>query len=378
VIRRLYVDNFRCLENFELKLEGLSSVLLIGNNGSGKSTVGFALEILQKIARGTNRVSELVKSKDRRTNGPIRFEIEAGVDRNVYEYSLALELPDKQRELTVKEETLRVNGQLVFRRDLGNLDIPLVPIRGTGPVVIGAPLSSFPVETWSIALPLVNESSSLDAGTDRIRVFRTWLSRRLLVLRPVPNLMRGEEEPKTLEPTASVSNFGGWFSGLLAHSPAAYASIEGYIRQVMHDFRDLKRPVDSEHAGRLRVQFSDPAGSLTVNFEDLSDGEKCFMICALVLAASYGPITCFWDEPDHYLALSEVGHFIMDLRRAFQSSGQFIATSHNPEAIRHFSYENTFFLHRKSHLAPTTLSRVDQLDVAGDLVGAMIRGDVEP
>ena len=50
MIRRLYVHNFRCLENFELPVSGQPSVLLIGKNGSGKTTVGLALEILQKIA----------------------------------------------------------------------------------------------------------------------------------------------------------------------------------------------------------------------------------------------------------------------------------------------------------------------------------------
>jgi len=37
VIRRLYVHNFRCLENFELPISGRSSALLIGTNGSGKT-----------------------------------------------------------------------------------------------------------------------------------------------------------------------------------------------------------------------------------------------------------------------------------------------------------------------------------------------------
>src|SRR6266487_2761148 len=75
VIRRLYVHNFRCLENFELPVSGQSSVLLIGNNGSGKTTVGLALEVLQKIARGTNLMSDLVKLGDLtrgRTDVPVR------------------------------------------------------------------------------------------------------------------------------------------------------------------------------------------------------------------------------------------------------------------------------------------------------------------
>ncbi len=63
VIKRFYVHNFRCLENFELPISGLSSALLIGNNGSGKTTVGLAFEILQRIARSTNRVGDLVKAE---------------------------------------------------------------------------------------------------------------------------------------------------------------------------------------------------------------------------------------------------------------------------------------------------------------------------
>jgi len=64
VIRRFYVHNFRCLQNFELPLSGQPSVLLIGRNGSGKTTVGLAFWMLRKLARSVNRVGDLVKPKD--------------------------------------------------------------------------------------------------------------------------------------------------------------------------------------------------------------------------------------------------------------------------------------------------------------------------
>lgn len=86
-MRRLYVHNFRCLENFELPVSGQSSLLLIGKNGSGKTTVGFALEVLQKIARGTNRVGELVRPEDLsrgRADVPMRFEIEVELEAQTY------------------------------------------------------------------------------------------------------------------------------------------------------------------------------------------------------------------------------------------------------------------------------------------------------
>jgi predicted ATPase len=119
--------------------------------------------------------------------------------------------------------------------------------------------------------------------------------------------------------------------------------------------------------------------SVDVPFGDLSDGEKCFMICALVLAASnaYEQLFCFWDEPDSHLAPSEVGHFVLALRKAFQSSGQFIMTSHNSEAIRRFSDENTLVLHRRSHVEPTFVRPLSEMRINGDLVGALIRGDVD-
>ena len=97
----------------------------------------------------------------------------------------------------------------------------------------------------------------------------------------------------------------------------------------MPDLKDIRNPVVGKDSKSLTVQFYNEQGSLSLPFEDLSDGEKCFMICALVLAANdaYGPLVCFWDEPDNYLALDEVGHFVLALRKAFQSGGQFIATT---------------------------------------------------
>ena len=72
---------------------------------------------------------------------------------------------------------------------------------------------------------------------------------------------------------------------------------------------------------------------------------------------------------------------MMALRKAFKSDGQLIATSHNPEAIRRFSDENTLFLYRNSHLEPTIARPLKKMRASGtlrgDLVNALIRDDVE-
>lgn len=370
VIHRLYIHNFRCLENFELPISGRSSALLIGKNGAGKTAVGLALEILQRIARGTNRVDDLVKPKDLtggRTGVPMRLEITVELDGSNYDYAIAFEFPSGFRELRVFEEKLAVNGNPVFTRKLAQVQLVKTAQDKE---------ANFLIDWHLVALPIVQEQSK----DDPLYIFKQWLS-RILILRPIPSLITGDSNKETLQPNPQVTDFGGWFSGLLADAPAAYTEIDDYLKQVMPDFKDIKNPVVGTDSRSLVVQFSsNSTGTLTLPFANLSDGEKCFMICALVLAAnkSYNKVLCFWDEPDNHLALNEVGHFVIALRRAFQSGGQFVATSHNPEAIRRFSDENTLFLHRRSHLEPTLVRPLDQLEIQGDLVGALIRGDVEP
>jgi len=65
------------------------------------------------------------------------------------------------------------------------------------------------------------------------------------------------------------------------------------------------------------------------------------------------------------------------LRRSFKNSGQILVTSHNEEAIRKFSNENTFVLDRKSHLEPTLIRLLSDKPVKGDLISALISGDIE-
>jgi len=382
VITRFYVHNFRCLQNFELPIAGKPSALLIGNNGSGKTTVSLALEILQRIARGTNRVGDLVKSKDfflGRTDAPMRFEIEVELDAvelnvgalgiappRTYAYDIAFEFPEGFKELRVFEEKLTVDGKPVFTRERAQ-----VHLAKTGQ----EKEAKFLIDWHLAALPIIQQQSPQDP----LFIFKQWLA-RMLILRPIPSLILGDSKEETLEPNPQVTNFGAWFSGLLAYAPSAYTRIDEYLKQVMPDLKGITNPFVGTDSRRLVLQFSNRQGSVSLPFEDLADGEKCFMTCALVLAANeaYGPLACFWDEPDNYLALSEVGHFVLALRTAFQSAGQFIATSHNPEAISRFSDETTLFLYRKSHLEPTIVRPLGDLQVNGDLIDALVRGDVEP
>jgi len=270
-----------------------------------------------------------------------------------------------ERHVGAGRRKLAIGGKPIYTRELAQVHLARVEPEKE---------ADFRIDWHLVALPIIQQRST----GDPLFVFKQWLA-RMLILRPTPSLIVGDSNDETLQPNLHVTNFGAWFAGVLAHAPSAYVRIDDYLKQVMPDLKDIQNPLTGKEARSLTVQFSNPQGSVRVPFEDLSDGEKCFMICALVLAANetYGPLLCFWDEPDNYLDISEVGHFVLALRKAFQPGGQFIATSHNSEAIRRFSHENTIVLHRKSHVEPTIARRLNEINVNGDLVAALVRGDVE-
>ena len=137
MLQRLYVHNFRCLENFEFKPDGATSALLIGRNGSGKSTVARVLQLLQHIGRGVNRVGQLVRPSEftqARSETPMRFELDVVLGKHSFQYQLALELPARFRELRVLKESLSVDGAAVFARHEAEVGPELRVVDQTGEI----------------------------------------------------------------------------------------------------------------------------------------------------------------------------------------------------------------------------------------------------
>ncbi len=363
MIRRIYIHNYRCFQNFDLKLEDQSSVLILGKNGTGKSALSSALRILQSIAKGDNRVKQFLNVGDfafNRTDEPVRIELSVELDHKVYDYAVAFELPEGFKEPRVRDEKLTCDGETVYSREEAQVEL----LAGS---------TRFLVDWHVVALPIVQIS-----GQDNpIETLRSWFS-RLVLIAPVPSSIIGESREETLYPNEHVSNFAEWFSGVLREYPASYSVIEAFLKQTMPDFMDFQNKKVGESAKKIVVRFEVEKKILSIELDRLSDGEKAFFVCAVLLGANkhYGPTFCLWDEPDSFVSLSEVGHMVMALRKSFAKSGQLFVTSHNPETIRKFSDESTLVFDRKSHLEPTRARWLSDLNTKGDLIDSLIRGDV--
>lgn len=370
MIERIYTHNFRCLENFEFKPSGNTSALLVGKNGSGKSTLLQVLKIFQSIGQGVNRVGQLVTPVDftlNRNSVPMRFELDVKLGAKTYSYTLAFELPDGWRELRVLEEKLVLEGVPLFSRDHATVVLRKGSLSKTG--------AQFNIDWHLVALPLIQDPAP--AGT--LSAFRDWLT-SIVLLAPNPKLMSGDAERGIQKPDESATNWADWLSGLLDRFPSAYTTLSQHLSKVMPDLEDFRFDFTAKEAKTLLVRFKRDKDRCELPFRVLSDGEKCFFLCAVVLAANLhdGPIFTIWDEPDNHLSLSEVSQFVLALRRGFSEGGQILMTSHNPEAIRRFSNENTWVLGRRSHLEPTVVRKLGELAPTADLIQKLIEGDLDP
>ena len=301
----------------------------------------------------------------------MRFEVEADLDGDRYVYSIAFELPSGFRELRVLDERLHVAGRPIFTRELAEVRIARGNLTNEG---------VFRIDWHLTALSIVQEQSTQDP----LSIFKTWL-KNTLILRPIPSLFRGVSNGGGSEPAmidARTVDIGTWFTDMMAASPEIYSHVSECLREVMPDFSKITNQLVGKNTRSLLFHFMKDQQELRLDLDQLSDGEKCFVLYSLVVAASAarGPLLCFWDEPDNFLAPDEVGQLVMGLRRAFRDAGQLFVISHNPETVRRFSDDNTFYLSRRSHLEPTTYKTVGAMrengDYAGSFVDALLRGDI--
>lgn len=367
MINKLYIHHYRCLQNFELDLSNISSALLLGRNGAGKSTVFAAFEILQRIGRGETKVSDLLKPEDFAFldhSKPMVFEISTSLENRSYLYRLEIDLPLHFHSLKVQQESLSVDGQSIFVREGGKTQL--------------GDRAEFTLDWHHVGLPLISTRND----SDPIAVFRTWLG-NILYLDPAPAQVSPSSKEESPYLHKNLANLVDWIRYNLALQPALYGKMERYLRQWMPDFDSFKLEVTGREERELLCTFKDLQSSIELNLSKLADGEKTYLLTAMLLAiiSSGRPILCLWDEADQFIALPELSHFIIACRKEFEASNgqaQLILTSHNARVMYEFSGHNCFVLSRPSHLQPTRQERLeDRTFLSPDPVQAYENGELD-
>ncbi len=124
MLKRLYVDNYKCLVNFEARLSELT--LLLGPNGSGKSSVLDVVFALRQLLAGVAKVTDaeifptrtLTRWQSRRSQV---VELEVEIEGEELTYRLEVEHEPETRRARVKGERLMARGKPLFEFELGEV-----------------------------------------------------------------------------------------------------------------------------------------------------------------------------------------------------------------------------------------------------------------
>ena len=336
MIRRFYADNFRCLINFELELDETNIVL--GSNGSGKTSVFDALRGIRDLAVRGVRIEEAFPQRDlsclRNGDGVQRFELELNVDQDIYEYTLSVAHNPDRRETCIRQEVLEHDKKPLFVYEKGIVQLYRDDY-GKG-----------------LHYPFYGSRSAigfLHAVPDNKRLvrFKTELANSIIAS-PCPPLFRSESSTETgagsvfLGPL--MENFVEWYWSVAQENMGSMFRLFKELQDVLPGFDSLSMVKSGESARALKAEFHGRSDDKRLNrygFGQLSDGQRALtalysllhLVEELQLAEGHRR-SLFIDEPDNYLSLREVQPWLAQVVGACgETLEQAVIVSHHPVTI---------------------------------------------
>jgi predicted ATPase len=346
---RLYIDNYACFVNFEFR--PAQTNLLIGDNGSGKTTILNLLgQIIQLNRIGTN-VDVCFPQYSRTAWDPRdkqTFEIDVDLEGELFKYVLEVA---HEKDLSgirtfIAREELTLTGKPLFRFVQGRVEL-FKDDHNAGPSFEFSNKRSFLAN-----VELSNENRRL------IR-FLNWLTGIWRFHLDPTSIKNGSiAEREAMIPAVNGENFAAFFRYLVQERPEVTERVQNALQDVIPGFERMRLiSVGNERKG-LYVNFisSEDASKYQLPFVALSDGQVTLIVLYTILhALSENSSLLFVDEPDNFVALREIQPWLQELSDHHEI--QAIIISHNPEVIDYLAADTTFLLSRRT----SGLARIEEV-----------------
>jgi energy-coupling factor transporter ATP-binding protein EcfA2 len=349
MLKRLYIDNFRCFVNFEYKPE--RKQLLLGANGSGKSSLLDAVRLLKGFLRD-ERVDAIRSSfwsgRTRWLDLPKQvFEIEAELGGDLYIYRLELQferipswragvLADK---VGVLAESLKVNGT------------PIAEILDGQAILYPRIPGSSEIRLHQLAIPEDSIIRAFGGYSEEIKTFVEWISDLPLLNIDPHEMGRAERLPGRPRLAKDMWNIADWYKLQTVTDIESVIRLSVSLKEVLEGFESLNfRDAGPDHS-ELIATFKGPKSTVDFRFRELSDGQRClialYMILHFLIAKGQ---TVFLDEPDNFISLREIQPWLVATEDAVNDSkGQLILISHHPEILNRWSLEYGVYFVREGN-----------------------------
>ncbi|MEQ8996720.1 MAG: AAA family ATPase [Coleofasciculus sp. B1-GNL1-01] len=361
MLTRIYIDNFRCLVNFEVKLENNIS-LLLGGNGSGKTTVFNVIEKLQKFIIGNIKVSDLFPSSDLtrwETRSIQKFELEIKGNGGIYNYSLEIEHQGDYFPSRMRHESLSFDGQ-----PLSTFSIQIEQGKPVGQATI---YNDDPTRQGAF-LPFVDWSRSVVGFVYERQENKklTWFKKRIsnfFIVHINPLSMGEESRQEDTHPAWDMSNYAAWYSYLSGEQGKIF-NLTIKLREIIDGF-DAFRNKPIGDAKILSLSFPSLSEE-PYKLSEISDGQRVLIaLYTLIYCAPDEDYTLCIDEPENYLALPEIQPWLntlFDQCSGADSHGQAILISHHPALINYLASSSGYWFERANEGIIRLQSITDQQD----------------
>ncbi|MCC6157065.1 MAG: AAA family ATPase [Deltaproteobacteria bacterium] len=341
----LYVDNFRCLTNLEIRFGDLS--LLVGENGTGKSSVIDILYRLRDLASGRAKAVELFPAADLchwDQRAVQAFELAADLEDEAFSYRVEIEHDSGRRRSRIIVERVTLGERPLFEFRQGQVQLYRDDY-SKGP--------SYSFDWGSSAL-----SSLLETGSNsKLVKFRKFLS-STLVVRPVPPNMTSFSETEEAILERDGSNFASWFRHFTLEHPSDTFELQKSLQEIWPGFHEWRYSQFSEETRTFRIVRRTPDGrAVDTRFDALSDGERVrLLLYALLAAIRSDNRVLVLDEPENFLGLREIQPWLLEFRDIvtdFEAQG--IIASHHPELINYLGRDDGIWM-RRDGVGPTRIT----------------------
>ncbi len=342
MIERLYVDNYKCLVNFDMRLDALS--LLLGSNGAGKSSVLDVIYAVRQLLGGVAKVTDpdvfptstLTRWQERDVQV---VELELALDDEPEPLVYRLEIDHdraKQRARVNLERLATVGGRPLFIAQKGEVQL-FRDDHSEGPRYSTA---------WSeSAMARVAERGD-NTRLHRVREF----IRKIIICGLYPRRFETESRGEDAMLDRDGANFSAWYRHIFQERQDRIPDYHDAVKGVIDGFRGVRLEQVGQSTRALMVVFEKSGDRYELRLDELSDGQRALLtLYALVVATAGQGYSLFLDEPDNYVAIQELQPWLFSLEDVCGGAlPQAVLCSHHPELIDYLGPDAGVLLQREA------------------------------
>lgn len=352
MLKRIYIDNFRCLVNFELSVDSIN--LFLGSNGAGKSTVFDVLRKIQAFVSGDGKVNTIFKSLDCtrwQTSLIQSFELEIEGNGGTYKYELAIQ-HDREQDINVKRtrvkyERLWFDNQPLLKFELGEVQLYHDN---------NSEVQKYPFDLFQSMLSLFVSKNDRNLAWFKKRM------ERFIILQINPARISSISKQEENRLSHTMGNYVSWYR-YLSQDQGKIFELTTILKEIFEGFENFKFVSVGPEIRILKLFFSlddDRNKLIEYKLGELSDGQRMLIaLYTLIVCTKSEDYTLCLDEAENFLALPEIQPWLIQLYDlCSEQKTQALLISHHPVLIDYLLASPVGYWFERQSNTPVRVKRI--------------------